>query len=124
VLTGTQILHLDNKTRPRPLLNLEPRKQTSYALTSVDWAPLMGRTHHRIAAGGRDGVVHIWQLSPPRGRWEVADDGGDAEWSIDTSEFDEHRLVVSHHNQILEAHTLHSPFGVVKVEWNQTGCVV
>ncbi|KAH7098621.1 WD40 repeat-like protein [Auriculariales sp. MPI-PUGE-AT-0066] len=104
---SVRILHIAAGRRAQPILTLEARKPSSFALASVDWAPSVGRTHHRVAAGGRDGSLHIWQLTPKDGFDGTSSDDADAGWTVETWSFDDHR-----------------PFGITKVEWNITGTVL
>lgn len=82
----------------------------AYAVTSVAWAPSMGRSYHLIASGSRDGRVRIWRVKPPALGDEVDQDGdGDAEgseggWTANmVAEFEDHKSAVG------------------RVDWNLTG---
>jgi len=95
----------------------------STQLSSLSWAPLVGRSYHLLATGSKDGRVRIYKLHAPEldadGGWEVGrlktmgrgaglrtDDGprDGAEWtSEEVASFDEHGASVS------------------RVEWNLTG---
>lgn len=89
-----RIIHLPPALRPQCVLSI-PVPST----TSVAWAPLLGRTHHLLAVGSRDGHVRIFTLKAPT--------DSIAAWSSDrVADFDDHSVMVS------------------KVEWNLTGTVL
>lgn len=79
---------------------------TAYAITSVAWAPLCGRSYHLIATGGRDGHVRIWKVKP--GSDDAAEgDHEAAKWTAaSVADFDHHKSAVG------------------RVEWNITGTVL
>jgi nucleoporin SEH1 len=64
---------------------------TSYAITSVAWAPSCGRSYHLIATGGRDGHVRIWKVKP--GSDDAAEgDHEAAKWTaVSVADFDHHK---------------------------------
>jgi len=69
----------------------DPSQPTPSAITSVSWAPSLGRSYHLIATGGRDGHVRIYKVKP-------ADEGTDDDeadegrWTFTiVADFDQHR---------------------------------
>ncbi|KZV94941.1 WD40 repeat-like protein [Exidia glandulosa HHB12029] len=94
-----RIIHLPPALRPQCVLSI-PVQQGGPAC--VSWAPLLGRTHHLLACGSRDGHVRIFKLPAPT-------PGEGADWSYEPlADFDEHG----------------QGNAVSKVEWNLTGTVL
>ncbi|KAK7678672.1 hypothetical protein QCA50_018253 [Cerrena zonata] len=126
-----KIIQLSSSRRPATLLTLDPsphRSQDSipkppgpsssdnepstFAVTTVAWAPSCGRSYQLIATGSRDGHVRIWRVKPPALADEIDNDNGDSDvpegsWSVNlVGDFDDHRSAVG------------------RVEWNITGTVL
>ncbi|EJD39386.1 WD40 repeat-like protein [Auricularia subglabra TFB-10046 SS5] len=90
-----RLIHLPPALRPSCVLSIG-----ASGATAVGWAPLMGRAHHLLATGSRDGHVRIYKLAAPA-------PGSDERWSAEClADFDEHAAFVS------------------KVEWNLTGTIL
>ncbi|KAH7098111.1 WD40 repeat-like protein [Auriculariales sp. MPI-PUGE-AT-0066] len=120
----------DRETEVIRLVHLAPARRPAVVLriavpgiTSVAWAPLVGRTAHLLASGSRDGRVRIIKLYAPPEDSDSSGNGRDnalwggtggaaatlakAEWKDEeVASFDDHSARVS------------------KVEWNLTGTVL
>lgn len=79
-------------------------------LTTISWAPSLGRSYHLLATGTRGGLVRIWRVRPAAEDDESAIGGAVASGGSWTGE-----LVAE-----LGAHER----SVGKVEWNRTGTVL
>ncbi|KAI0071101.1 WD40 repeat-like protein [Panus rudis PR-1116 ss-1] len=127
-----KIVQLSPSRRPSTLLTLDPSptrsqdtnvprtpgfpttdgEHTTFAVTSVSWAPSCGRSYQLIATGSRDGKVRIWRVKPPMLHDDLEDgdgdtDGGEGTWSASlVGEFDDHKSAVG------------------RVEWNITGTIL
>ncbi|KDQ08765.1 hypothetical protein BOTBODRAFT_37624 [Botryobasidium botryosum FD-172 SS1] len=74
-------------------------------IACVAWAPSCARSHHRIAAGTRNGVVRIWKVEPPSKDTDVVSE--ESNWTATlVGEFNDHRSSVG------------------RVEWNVTGTIL
>ncbi|KZV96865.1 WD40 repeat-like protein [Exidia glandulosa HHB12029] len=103
--SAVRIVHFPLITTPtkrsqaQHILTLEREQPSPYSVTAVAWAPSLGRTHHRIATGGRDGHVRIWKVVLP------ANSNEEVQTQL-IADFDDHKAAVS------------------RVEWNCTGTVL
>ncbi|KAH9477447.1 Nucleoporin SEH1 [Psilocybe cubensis] len=90
---------------------------STYAITSVAWAPSCGRSYHLVATGGRDGHVRIWKVKPgsedidtenvAMGMSTGESESDDSKWTaVAVADFDQHKSAVG------------------RVEWNITGTIL